>query len=284
VAASLFGAGGNPVFGPALAVYAPASTPAQYDYLSRASVIATPLAWSPDSRFLAIAVQATSSRSPQARSGLVVLDTESNSVARIAYGQVLGASFAPGDSDRMVYALAPSRLLSAPVNLYVSGPEGLGLRALTSDGRSLNPVWGPRYIAYDRERLRSGGAPAYQLWLASPTRAAIRRVASVPVGPLVSGLAPLAFSADGSRLLAEFEGQDTSAAYAVNVASGRASGVTVGGRSVQGAGISSDGSTLLIEENALEEPPSHGRVATIPFAGGPAQVLVAHGAQASWNG
>ena len=44
--------------------------------------------------------------------------------------------------------------------------------------------------------------------------------------------------------------------------------MTVHGRLVQGAGISSDGSTLLVDEDAFEQPPSRGRIATIPFAGG----------------
>jgi len=100
---------------------------------------------------------------------------------------------------------------------------------------------------------------------------------------------PLAFSADGSRLLAEFEGEDTSEAWTVRIASGRARRVTVSGhsrsrsRSIQAAGISSDGSTLLIDENAFEEPASNGRVASIPFAGGRSTVLVAHGSEGSWN-
>ena len=145
-------------------------------------------------------------------------------------------------------------------------------------------MWGPRYIAYDRERMRHE-SPEYQIWLESPGGGApVRRVTHIPVGPLAQGLVPLAFSANGSRLLAEFEGEDTSDAYAVNVASGHARGVTVHGRAVQGAGISSDGSTLLVDENAFEQPPSNGRVATIPFAGGRSHVLVAHGSQASWNG
>jgi len=284
VAASLFGTGASATFGPALAVYAAAGKSAQRNYLSRASVIATPLAWSPDSRYLAVFFQETAIRSSGDRSGLAVVDTASDSLAKIAYGQIFGASFAPDGSDRIVYGRAPSLSGSAPVNLYVSGPEGAGEHALSADGRSLNPVWGPRYIAYDRESLRSGEAPAFQVWLASPTRTALRRVTHVGVGPLVTGLVPIAFSADGSRLLAEYEGQDTSEAWTVRVASGRAHRLTAGGRSAMAAGISRSGTTVLVDEGSFEEPPSSGRIATLPFAGGRASVLVARGGQASWNG
>jgi hypothetical protein len=50
------------------------------------------------------------------------------------------------------------------------------------------------------------------------------------------------------------------------------------------AGLSRDGRTVLIDEQALQGPASDGRVARIPFAGGHAKVLIAHGSQASWNG
>jgi hypothetical protein len=111
----------------------------------------------------------------------------------------------------------------------------------------------------------------------------LRRLTHIAVDSLAQGLVPLAFSSDGGRLLAEFEGQDQTAAYAVDVRSGRARRVISHGSTVIGAGISSDGGTLLIEEGAFEQPPSHARIATIPFAGGRSKVIVAHGSQASWN-
>jgi hypothetical protein len=111
----------------------------------------------------------------------------------------------------------------------------------------------------------------------------VRKLTHVRVGSLVQGLVPLAFSADGARLLAEFEGEDTSEAYAVDVATGRARGVRVGRQEVQAGGISSDGSTLLLDTDSFEQAPSRGRIVTQPWAGGSPTVLVAHGGQASWN-
>ncbi len=281
VAVALFGAGGETEKGPSIGIYPAGGGPAA-DFLDLATATATPLAWSPDSRYLAVYSQSNSATDIAPRSGLDVIDTHTGAVTPIAKGAIYGASFARDGSDRIVFGLTRSLSLSAKTNLYIARPDGTGLRRLTSDGRSLNPVWGPRYIAYDREHLRRY-APAYQIWLTAPGGGRIRRVTNVPAGPLVAGLVPLAFSADGRRLLAEFEGQDTSAAWAVNVSSGDSHEVTVHGRAVLGAGISSDGRTLLIDENAFEQAPSSGRVATIPFAGGRSKVIVAHGAQASWN-
>ncbi len=134
-----------------------------------AAATATPLAWSRDLRYLAVSLQSSSLTKASYGSGLVVIDLGLHTLTRIARGEIYGASFAPNGSDELVYARARSQLLTAPVNLYMSKPNGSDQRAFTHDGRSLNPVWGQRGIAYDRERLRSGYAPEYQIWLRSPS-------------------------------------------------------------------------------------------------------------------
>lgn len=273
-------------------------------YLSSAAATAQPVAWSHDSRYLAIVSEPSNPPAdPFAEPGarLQVIDTLTGAIFTLAEGQIFGASFAPESSDRLAFGLASSAAPSAPVNIYIANPNGTpnvsvakpppneefvplpgGGSAVrfTSDGRSLNPVWGSRYIAYDRERLRPNFAPRYDIWLGLPANPGFaRRLTNVPAGKLVTGLVPLAFSAAGDRLLAEFEGQDTSEAWTVRVPSGRARRLTVRRQAVQGAGISRDGRTVLIEQGAFENPPSRGRIASIPFAGGRPRVLVAHGAQ-----
>ena len=282
VAAGLFGAGSFER-GPALAVYSTAGEPAR-ELLNLATASATALAWSPDSRYLAVQSSSTAVTNIAALSGLDVLDTRTGVVKTIARGQISGASFAPDGSDRVVFARAPSLATGAPSNLYVSAADGSGLRRLTSDGRSLNPVWASGFIAYDREQLRTNFAPLYQIWLRPTAAGRVRRLTDVPVGPLVVGLVPLAVSRDGRRLLAEFEGQDTSEAWTVRIASGRARRLVARGRSVVADGLSSDGLHVLVDERGLEGPPSRGRVALLSFDGRRRELLVAHGSQASWRG
>ncbi|HXD54296.1 MAG TPA: hypothetical protein VN618_06055 [Solirubrobacteraceae bacterium] len=279
VAAGLFGPSET---GPSLAIYpARGGTPQTIGDLTRQT--AFPLAWSPDSRYLAVALQSTAVKNVAARSGLAILDTTTGTLKTIATGVVYGASFAPDGSDRVVFARSRSQSFTAAVNLYVAQATGSALTRVTSDGRSLNPVWGPTFIAYDRERLRRNDAPVYQVWLRRPGGGSPRRLTSIRVRTLVSGLVPLGFSSSGSRLLAEFEGQDTSEAWTVQVPSGRARAVRVKGRPVVGAGISRDGSSLLVSEGGIEGPASGENVVTVPFAGGPRKLLVAHAAEPSWN-
>lgn len=276
VAASQFGAEGSPALALFPASGAPAST-----YLSLGQVYTQPLAWSPDSRYVAVAVSAADA-TEAARSTLDLLDTATGALTVLAHGEVQGASFAPDGSDRVVYGLSSSLSPGAAVNLYVTSPDGSGTHALTSNGRSLNPVWGARGIVFDRERPRRL-APEYQLWLMPAAGGAPRALPRVRVAPLLVGLVPIAVSSSGSRLLAEFEGEDTSEAWTVSLSPRRARPLTLRGHFLMGAGISSGGGTVLVDEDALESPPSSGRVATVPFGGGRARVLVPHGAGASWN-
>jgi Tol biopolymer transport system component len=269
--------------GPALAVYSVAGAPAR-TYASLTSVTAQPLAFSPDSKYLAVSLISTAIKNMGKRSSLAVIDLETGAMRTIAHGIPEGASFAPEGSDMLAYGLASSYQLTAPVDIHVSAPDGSGARLFTHDGRSLNPVWGSSGIAYDRERLRHLEAPVYQIWLASPSGGGARQLTHLKINPLVEGLVPLAFSADGSNLLAEFEGEDTSAAWTVDLTSGRVRELTTPGRhTLEGAGISQDGTTVLVDEDSLQSPPSSGRIVLIPFDGGSAHVLVAHAGEASWN-
>ncbi|HXB15881.1 MAG TPA: hypothetical protein VNV44_09080 [Solirubrobacteraceae bacterium] len=283
VAAGLFGTGREK--GPSLALYPTwGAPPATFGNLTLAN--ATPLAWSQDSRYLAVMLTSTAIKGFAKKSGLAILDTQTGSLRTIASGIIYGASFAPDGSDRIAFGRASAQTLSAKVNVYVAGPGSAGLRRVTGDGRSLNPIWDPskpNFIAYDRERLRRNDAPAYQIWLRRLSGGAPRPLTSIRVRSLVSGLIPLGFSRDGSRLLAESVGQDTSEAWTVSVRSRRARPVRVKGKPVVGAAISTDGSRLLVAEGGLEGPAEGDNVITVPFSGGAPTLLVAHAAQPSWN-
>jgi hypothetical protein len=285
VAAGLFGAGAQK--GRSLALYrvfpaAPGpAAPTTFGNLAAQS--ATPLAWSPDSRYLAVMLVSTAVKGFVKKSGLAILDTNTGSLKTIATGIIYGASFAPDGSDRVVFGRALGQSLTAKVNLYTAAATGAGVKRITGDGRSLNPVWGPRFIAYDRERLRRNDAPVYEIWLRGSSVGAARRLTSIRVRSLVSGLMPLGFSGDGKRLLTEFVGQDTSEAWTVQIPSGRARPVRVKRRPVVGGAISRDGSRLLVYEGGLEGPAEGDSVVTVPFSGGAATLLVSHAAQPSWN-
>jgi hypothetical protein len=237
-----------------------------------------PADWSPDSRYLAVVVSDDATRG-LGHAGLAVLDTQTGRVRAIKRGIIEGASFAPSGPDRVVFGSAPSQLLRAPVNLYEAKANGGRVAQLTHDGRSLNPAWGARGIAYDRQTQRSE-APAWQVMLRRGSRTT--QLTHLRIGPLVDGLAPVQFSADGNRLLCEYLGQDTDNAWTIQLSPLKVSQVKVPGQNVTGGAISRDGNSLLITIGAFMDPPSTGTVETIPFGGGAATPLV-RGASASWD-
>jgi Tol biopolymer transport system component len=267
--------------GPALVVYSSnGSVLGRFFDLAHATALA--LAWSRDSRYLAIELSSTDPIS-DASSGLAILDTETDSYRILAYGPIYGASFAPDRSGRVAYASASSTALSARVDISMVDVNGSARARLTHDGRSLNPVWGRNGIAFDRERLRSGEAPAYQLWSMSADGSGARQISHLTVPPTLNGPVPLGFSADGSRLLVEYEGQDTSQAWTVVVGDGRLHRLVIDGHSVAGAAISTDGRSVLVDHGGFLNQPDDGVVESVPFNGGPARIVVAHGSQPSWN-
>jgi Tol biopolymer transport system component len=229
----------------------------------------TPLAWSPDSRYVALS-----------GNGLAIFDVRTRKARRIAQGTVFGASFAPRGPDRLVYGLGGS--FGSPVNLYTVDAGGTNRKQLTNDGSSANPVWGALGIAFDRVTPRGMNAPAYQIYLLNAGQA--RQITNLPAPPLLlDGLVPLDVAGGGSHLLAAYQGQDTDQAWTVNLRTGATRRITAKGGYVTPWGISRNGRRLLIQIGGFQGPASGGRVATVPFGGGAATVRVRRAAAPSWN-
>ena len=241
---------------------------------------ATPLAWSPNGRYLAVGLLGTSVNSARG-AGLAVIDTQTWSVKLVAKGVISGASFDPSGAPELVYGLSASQLLTAPSNLREVSVEGGASTPLTQNGRSIAPIWGAKGIIFTREQMRGmDKAPEYQLWLMRGSQ--LEQLTSLKANALVDGLIPLDVSSDGNRIIAAFVGQDTDEAWTVQISPRKVRQVPFGQTTVQPAGISSDGQQLLLDAGSFEQSPAHGTVETMAFAGGRPSTVTA-GAGASWN-
>ena len=252
------------------------------DYFDASRRSAAAVSWSSDSRYVAVSLASTDPAS-NASSGLAVIDTRSRTWRLLARGTIYGASFDPASPRRLAYAVAFSQALTAPVDIHMVNVDGSSPASLTHDGRSLYPVWGRRAVAFDREQIRSHADPINQIWLMTATGELTRQVTHIQVPPLHSGLVPLGFSHDGSRLLAEYVGTNTSRAWAIDLDKGTTQQIIENGHSVSGSAISRDGSELLVDQGGFLNPPDSGRIETIPFLGGRAHTLVPHGSSPSWD-
>jgi hypothetical protein len=276
---------------PALTLYRAAGGRLHSFFRDRSFV--TPLAWSSDSRYLAVELGARPDGSAPviASAGLAVIDTKTMTARTIASGVITGASFAPSGPDRLVYGYetGSTRGVDAVTNLYTINAHGSNRTQLTSDGNSLQPLWTAKGIVYDRETRRGAGAlPSYELWLLHDGHST-----QLTARASVAEIVPVAASANGNRLIAEYDGTGVSRPLAVQLSPRWISALATGGATVWGAGISRDGRTLLLERAASGPPtPSSGLqpfpphddlIETAPFGGGKPTRIVG-GDSAAWNG
>lgn len=243
-------------------------------------------AWSPDSASIAAVL------GPElGPKRLVVIDVVSGAQRTIARGFFSGVSFAP-DGAQLVYGRAASESFPPRSDVYrFDIPIGQTLRVpepvrLTKDHRSSSPLWGPNetivFVKHLGEKQRRYG-PKNDLFLMGSGGERVKRLTHTKVGPLLSGLSPTAWSANGQRLLAEFGGQDTTYAVTVNPRTGAERTLTkereVG---FVGTALSADGSTVLGSIGGFEPGPGH-KVVTIPYAGGRPKVLANNASEPDWS-
>ena len=231
------------------------------------------LHFSPDSMSLGLALGTR----------LWVYDIHDRESVKAASGNIRGFSFSP-DSKSVAFGTAgTSDAFDAPSDLYSFEIATKTRQRITRDRKSLNPLWAANAIVHDRQKLRQGDAPSYNLFDIQPDGGSLRRITSVKIPPLFSGLVPLDMSSDGKRLVAELEGQDTSAGFAVNPANGKVRALT---RDFENgfvaANLSEDGKTVLGHTGGPDPTNKH-NVVTMPYRGGKPTVLVRKAFDPDWS-
>jgi hypothetical protein len=118
----------------------------------------------------------------------------------------------------------------------------------------------------------------------NPQGKGVKRLTHTKVDPLLQGLFPTDWSADGKRLLTEFEGQDTSYAVMVNAKTGAQRPVAGSGeQGFVGTALSSDGSLVLGSNGGFDPGLKNHKVQTVPSRGGKPKTLVKEAFEPSWN-
>ena len=213
-----------------------------------------------------------------------VYDVAADELHVAAEGEIRGYAFAP-DSKRIVVGKAEGDKFQAPSDLY-TGPAlgGSKLARITDFGRAMNPAWGPKEIVFDRFKRRRGDAPAFNLWALDPAAdGALRRLTRLTIPPLVSGLVPLEFSADGRRLLTVFTGQNTEVGFTVSVRTGKTRALSKDFETgIVGFDLSADGRRILAHSGGWDPQAAHD-VISVPYGGGDPKVLVEDAAYPDWT-
>jgi Tol biopolymer transport system component len=238
-----------------------------------ASDAVSALRFSPDSKSLGIGLDTR----------LWIYDIHGRESVKAASGNIRGFSFSPDSASVAFGTAGRNDAFDAPSDLYSFEIATKSRVRITRDRKSLNPLWVESGIVHDRQKLREGDAPSYNLFEIQPDGGSLRRITSVKIPPLFSGLVPLDMSADGKRLVAELEGQDTSAGFAVNPTSGKVRALT---RDFENgfvaANLSEDGKTVLGATGGPDPTNKH-NVVTMPYTGGKATVLVRKAFDPDWS-
>ena len=235
-------------------------------------------AWSPDSRYLAAVT------GPEiGTQRLVLVDITDGSIRTVARGAFYGVSFSP-TGGALVYARARRDDYPARSSLYVAAVGGGRPARITSGHPDIYPLWGPQSIVFTRQRKPARRYDSWKqdLFLIAPNDGAPRQLTHQHPSFLLAGLTPVSWSADGTRLLGQFGGQDTVFAQTVDPMTGRARTVGREAESIIGAALSRDGSTILATRGAFEDT-SQTQVMTVPYGGGAPHVIVRHGWSPDWN-
>jgi len=238
------------------------------------------LAFSPDSTMIAAL------RGPElgARK-LVLIDLATGAQRTVASGYFSGFSFSP-EGDELTYSKAGSEKYPPRSDVFRVSTSGGKPVQITHDHNSQDPLWGPAgkivFVKLLGAKQRKY-LPKNELYLMSPNGSQVKRLTHTKVGSLLQGLFPTEWSADGKRLLAEFEGQDTSYAVTVNPSTGAQRTVDKAGeQGFVGTALSADGKTVLGFTGGFEPGPNH-NAATVPYAGGKLKVLVHSAFEPDWS-
>jgi Tol biopolymer transport system component len=238
-------------------------------------------AWSADSGTVAAITGAE-----LGKKRLVSIDVASGAQKTIAKGFFSGVSFAP-EGGELAYSKAGSEKYPPKSDVYKADLATGKSVALTKDHRSLTPLWGPNDTIVFDKLLDAGKrkyGPKYELYLMNGSGGQVKRLTHTKVDPLLSGLSPTQWSADGKRLLTEFGGQDTSYAVTVDPKTGAERTLTkereIG---FVGAALSADGTTVLGSVGEFEGNVAGRKVMSIPYTGGKPKTLVANASEPDWS-
>lgn len=218
-------------------------------------------------------------------------------------------TFSP-DSTAVALTRWADGSVGSPSDIWTVSLVSGAIKRLTSDGQSLNPVWGSKRIAFARwSSSGAHGEHVTQVWAMNPDGTDQRQLTHGPVGAWLTGTFPLDWSADGASLLAAFGGSQgvcKTTVIAVPRGSTRYVNPPSPGQQLIPRALSADGSLILGE---LDSPPNDGdgrtaqgvahanlgqvcpgpgtnnsgSVVVVPSAGGRPITLASHAVGPDWN-
>jgi len=237
-----------------------------------------PVYWSPDSTKLASV--ALTGESEQ----LLMVDVTTGAVRTLATGFFDGqVSFSP-DSKQLAYVQIPTADTWNDKGTLKRIDVATQATTTVRGSGAWAPVWGPRAIAFSSVTPR-GRNYTFNVAMVQPNGSGFRRLTHFRPTSELYGPFPVAWSADGKRLLAGMVGRDAwtfRESYAIDPIRG---GSRLIAHSVAPSALSRDGRYVIGQTGDAETSGLYGsNVVRVPWRGGKKHVLLRHAVAASFNG
>lgn len=237
-----------------------------------------PSAWSPDSTKLACVQRSDTS----GLASLRLVDATTGGSTTLGSGYYDSQVSFSSDSTRLAFVQLPS-----PVTYTNRGVLRVmtlaTLEAITLRTAARAPVWGPTEIAFSTVRRR-GSRLTFDVARISPDGGDFRRLTRFRGTAEESGLRPVAWSANGKRLLAGAVGDDWTSflSYAIDPIRG---GMRLITRRLTPSALSRDGRYVIGQTgSAATSGLYRSTVSRVRWTGGERRVLIRHATDASSDG
>jgi hypothetical protein len=255
------------------------------------TIVGGTIAWSPDSKWIVAS----------SRFKLLRIEISSGKADEVAVGRFRGWSISR-DGKQVVFARdkkPEGDLMSGfDVDLFVSDIEGGEAKRITESGDAVDPVWGPKSIAFSKlisclpssadsppiEGCKNKTWGRHELWTVQPDGSKLRAITSplpdrFQMGGCV-GMRPVDWAADGATLLAAWDCEFSADPVVAHVADGEMRQLG-GGIAVS---VSGDGRFVLVDGSVGAEPTMGTQQLLVYPTGGGKPTIVARGARdPSWN-
>lgn len=207
--------------------------------------------WAPDSSKILCSTTAQKASGDVTGIGLASVTTAgvATTVVKADGNNVGGYAWSPsGTQIAYAWQRFPGTLTGA--QLRIANPDGSGAVRV---GLGSMPIWGAKGIAYVRTSIGHGGGQHYlrsQIWTMNPADpASAKQLTNYTGKGLIEGPTPIAWSPDGSTIVANVTGEDYMQPAYIRVADGKVR--PFGPANALVAAISADGTQGLVNANIL---------------------------------